>query len=1040
MELLSHASECDACGALVADLRKEAPAEAGTPGAAPEAWRQAMATRMAKAARVRSMPRPKRPFANPWLRLAAGVALMAIAAGGWWIYRMRSVAPVFTALAQSYSENRPFEFRLSGAAYGPLRVTRGRNAPPPVELLEAQARIARHLLMNPADPAWLRAEARADLLEGEYATAIEELRHAQETAGSAPELLGDLAIAYLQRASAERHAPDIAAAIDLLSEALNRDPQNPVYRFNRALAREELPAPHEAADDWREFLRREPSGGWADEAREHLRRVEELIQKQRTGAEGNGDDLEPGAVLATLEKGPAAEIAALARTMKTRHGDAWAEDLAAEARRASFVPTRDALLRADQAAVRGEADEARALALNAARTLPADSAAAVLAGYQIAHSYERGSHPEECERAARQSLGVAHRKGYRWLEAQLDFTLAACLSMERRVVEADEATTDAERAASEAGYTAAVLRGAIRHATLYSYVGAYRDVLRLCHDALLTYWQGSYPLVAAYECYHDMAEATRGLGLPGVTATLSREAEEIAGIWPNRAVEGMIRSIHAEDLAKAGRPMEGDREFTQAERILSSLKPMPSKDLYLAYAALGRAEIAAQQNRAGDGLKRIEPLGTELTRIHNKRVEIRYARLKGELLLERGDAEAAAACFRQALAAYAPPDPEVARNGDGSSLTSEASSALAALVELLLSRGEQTGAIRTWEDYYPSFRSAGRPDESAVRIVFANLPHGLVVWIDGGRDTKLARIPVGVSNLQLLVANLRREASDPHSSLERIRRLGAKLYGDLFKGIEPSIRNANTLWISLDPVLQEVPISVLVDSEGRWLGDRFRICYSLQTLAGSTSPHPSQIDGGLRLLAVGAGGSARLFDHNLPALPEAESEVRDAAGAFPDATLLLGDSVSAAAVEKKLPEAGVFHFSGHAIVSAVDAGLVLPNRGNGDVLWASYLSADKLRGCRLAVLSACSTAKMADDADSSSVMASAFLAAGVPQVIAARWDVDSRAAGVFMRSFYRGLASGLPVGHSLSAAAGQLRSDPRMAHPYYWAAFDLFRK
>jgi len=60
-------------------------------------------------------------------------------------------------------------------------------------------------------------------------------------------------------------------------------------------------------------------------------------------------------------------------------------------------------------------------------------------------------------------------------------------------------------------------------------------------------------------------------------------------------------------------------------------------------------------------------------------------------------------------------------------------------------------------------------------------------------------------------------------------------------------------------------------------------------------------------------------------------------------------------------------------------------------------------------------------------------------VIASRWDVNSRATSVLVAAFYREIAKGAKPQDALAAAIQELRRQPAYAHPYYWAAFDLFR-
>jgi CHAT domain-containing protein len=1015
MELIVHAADCEACGALMADLRSEEGEAAEAPPS--EGWRQWMAVRLSGPA---SRPRP---LMRGWLGIAAGLTLVLGGATGWWIYRAQSSGPVMTAIAQSYAGQRPFAFRFSGAPYGPVRVTRGGGvAVQSAELLEAEARVARHLRAHPDDVTWLRAKGRADLLDGRYDSAINELRHAQETAGRSAEVLADLAMAYVARGSQEKQAADVAMAVELLSQAIQLDPRDAVYWFNRALAREELPAPHEAADDWRKFLNLEPSGGWAEEAREHLRRLELLLGKQRGSTDDTGSDLRPAIVLAALQGTDTSQVAVLAEGAMAQHGDPWARDLAADVRRGSLSAAIDLALRAEQAGAHGQPDESADFARRAVVefTRRGSTAGVVLARYQQARALERGAHPAECEDLAPIAAASARKAGYLWLEAQLDLALAACAGMERRFAQADLATSQAETIAARGRYDASLLQASAWHAALLGDVGAYRDVLRICHEALNRYWAGSYPLARAYECYFEMAGGARGLGVAAAAATFSREAVEVAALHPNRAVEGMIRSIHAQDLVAAGLPGNAESYFTEAEHLLGSLKRTSSTQLYLAYASLGRAEVAAIQKRPVQGLNIISKLGASLAGIHNAVAETRYGRLKGALLEESGDRNGAEASFRNVLACCA----------GASQLTSEANMALGALVESMLRRGQERDALRVWETYYPAFRSASA-HRTAVRITFASLPEGPAVWTSLGERVQLVRLPTTSERLRLMAGNLRREISDSRSEPDRIRHLGSELYRVLFGGIDSLLPDKGRLWISMDQSFENVPFDVLVDSRGQWLGSRYQLSYWLPTR--SVSSPRQELSPAANLLAVGFGGASQLLGRELPALADAEREASEAAGSFRESTLLLGDAANAASLQRLLAAAEVFHFSGHVAVFPENAAFAL----SGGALWASQLSDRDLRLCRLAVLSACSTATT-DDAGANAAMARVFLRLGVPQVVAARWDVESRATAALMHAFYEKLRSGAAVDDSLSAAAARLRADPQFAHPYYWAAFGLY--
>jgi CHAT domain-containing protein len=159
------------------------------------------------------------------------------------------------------------------------------------------------------------------------------------------------------------------------------------------------------------------------------------------------------------------------------------------------------------------------------------------------------------------------------------------------------------------------------------------------------------------------------------------------------------------------------------------------------------------------------------------------------------------------------------------------------------------------------------------------------------------------------------------------------------------------------------------------------------------------------------------------------------ARSFSKAQLLAGKEATVEAILKLLPRASVFHFAGHAISSAQEAGLLLSD----GVLSSSSLKKTPLSRMQLAVFSACNTQGGSNgELYAADNMVRIFLRAGVPYVIGSRWDVDSGSTRQFMNLFYRALLNGSSVAESIHRAKLGLRSSPGMSHPYYWSAFTAF--
>jgi CHAT domain-containing protein len=142
------------------------------------------------------------------------------------------------------------------------------------------------------------------------------------------------------------------------------------------------------------------------------------------------------------------------------------------------------------------------------------------------------------------------------------------------------------------------------------------------------------------------------------------------------------------------------------------------------------------------------------------------------------------------------------------------------------------------------------------------------------------------------------------------------------------------------------------------------------------------------------------------------------------------------AVTSSLRGADLFHFNGHARFDGESGNLALAGEGASLDSQAIEKSA---RRCRLAVLSACSTAASERDGPwNVESLVQAFWRAGTPQVIASRWEVDSTVTARLFTEFYKHLVNGDSAPESLRRAAAAIRSQPDSTHPFFWAAFHVF--
>lgn len=1054
VSILDHVADCPACAALLADVKKSENA-ATDPGtgivlrSSTAAWKRSMLTRIATEMTARPERSPERSGGQAWNTnrwwVAVAASILAVIGTLWWTSSRNTPEAAFALIAQAYSQQRPFELRIPGADHAPVVVERGALESPAVALLDAQRLIADRIKQAPDSAAWLRANARADLLQWRYSAAIEALRHAQETEPNNPGILGDLGIAYLQRAEMESRPQDISQAIEYLSMAVDAAPAEPAYRFNLALAYERQPAPRQALEEWNELLRVEPSGAWADEAREHIERLRRSIDRQAERAESprTSEDAIMALAAAGFRSTPPLDARVVAADLAQVHGDVWMQDflkvnLATDSRFA--IESLEAAVKAFTAgeSSQGEASARRAVTVfRAAGNVPGT----VFAAFQHAYALQRLSRPRECVEAAREQTATAQARRYRWLEVQLRLTSAACMAAQGKYAAAYQSELEAHQLAQDAGYTTLDLRALGMRAETLRSAGSYSEALNLDAAGLRRFWGDEGSLTRGYQFYYDMAMAASGLQRPRAAASLMNEAVHLAAMLPDRYVEAMVRALFAGILVEDHKIDQAARQFDRSGEIFDSLPGSPSSSFYRSYAEISRARLEGQQKQVEKGLHRLDRMESMLDTIRNANVEAQLWSVKSELLTLAGRGPESDDVLRRILVLGASARAAAPGQGDPSMLAREVAGAVRILSDRHLQRDEAEQGWRIWMEYNPSFRSITASGNTA-RLIYADLPSGPVVWISDVSGVHAERLPVSSDALERLAENFRRALANPGESTQRIRDLGRQLHSQLIDPIHARLEGVKTLYIAADGFFAAIPFGALVSGDGRWLADRYRVAYSPPAAGGSKSAPPG-LRTDLPLVAAGYGQAAQVLQTVLPSLPGMDEDLDAAAGALPKHTLLRDRDATVANLQEALANAGVFHFSGHAIVTAGDAALVLAPggpAGQDRLLWASRIPKQAMRRCRLVMLAACSTGRAAgEDSDPSSIMARAFLMSGVPEVIAARWDVDSRATSALVKKFYGNVAQGASSEEALAASLLELRQQPAFAHPYYWAAFDLFR-
>ncbi len=322
--------------------------------------------------------------------------------------------------------------------------------------------------------------------------------------------------------------------------------------------------------------------------------------------------------------------------------------------------------------------------------------------------------------------------------------------------------------------------------------------------------------------------------------------------------------------------------------------------------------------------------------------------------------------------------------------------------------------------------------------------HGVLVWRVDHEGVSMHFVPIARHDLMEKVEVFTQLAQMPKGSEDDLRSYGRELFRTLVAPAWRGYDAGQMVYLEPDASLSDLPFAALPFLDHYWglvspLADVVSVLEDDSDGTGELKNGVVSLNGGRPLII----GNPKLPETVGPPLPDASDEARFIAGMLPHATLLVGDTAQREAVLRALPAATIFHFAGHTQSWSSRTRLLLASSSimtnEADAYPASLSSSDILQNrpkkCRLAVLSACSTGNRDSlDADVVSDMVSSFAEAGVPEIIATHWSVDSASSSILMQSFYTELMMGVPVPIALEKAQAKLASSGYI-HPRYWASF-----
>jgi CHAT domain-containing protein/tetratricopeptide (TPR) repeat protein len=1063
-------------------------------------WQRNMAARLSVSLGLKERRTSRSPASWSWRAPVFGCAAVAITAIVVWGLLLRPEKRVQRLIAEAYTERRNLEPRFPGAVFAPVRVERAQHTShldSPSSLLEAEREITNSLSAHPSDPFWLQSRARAELLEGNYSGAIDALHQALAAATKTPALLIDLATAYSERADATGDSEDYGRAIDLLGQALQLSPRDPIALFNRALISQKALLFSQSVEDWKAYLQIDPTGPWADEARSRLQEAQREQQKRKQSslrplltpeqfaslklADVSVVDVIDEQFDAYYNKGlsvwlPLAyprngahtpdvvaarrALAKLAQISVSRHSDRWWVDLLSGASSPSFPMAVNFLASAVTDNEHGSTNASHAsatLALQLFRSSNGNPAGILKADLEDLYAFNIEQNAENCSSRLRSIHSLPSNYSYRHLQIEALIQRGNCLWLHENLGDALAAYSSAINNAKDSGFRA-ILLGAEDHWSMAAGAGGNHDgAWKIANDGLKQFWDGRFEDVRGYNFYYSLYEIARSRREPSLEVAIWKEAMPLTESSQDLAQVAVAHSLFGNSALDAHDSVQAADQFNQANTLFAQAPQSEATRLAQleVETRLGGVEVdLGRHHEAAARMQRIEP---EIARLSDDYLKVLFYDKFARALIDEGNKYAGEMALKTATHLAELQLQSVRDDASRIQWKINASVPYRDLVTLLLDRRDVEGALELWEGFkaarplYPTANSSPRsaPDyagphrvlararqlSKATVISYALFPHQLVIWVYDDRGIKSYRTDLRSDDLSDRVSGFREMCSNPKSDLGLLRKQARSLFAILVAPIGQFLQPGRALVIELDEGLNGLPVEALLDDDNRYLGERCPILFSLGILNESRGLAGTPVTRNASALVVAVPAPRDSGQNSIHPLSDVVEEAQAVAHQFTNAHFLAGSSATLGQVLNFLPDVAVFHFAGHSSNSYTSAGLLLFD----GPLTSKVLQNARILQTQLVVLSGCDTEEGSlGEVDATDSLVASFTRAGVPRIIASRWNVDSAVTLRFMNAFYASLSAGSRVEQSLVHAQKVVRDGPGTIHPFYWAAFAVF--
>lgn len=975
-------------------------------------------------------------------------------------------------LADAYQASRNTRYRMPGAQHTELRILRSASGHTEMSPDQADAFAIAKRRATSQSSQWLDLLGRSQVLGPNGPDdAIPTLEEAYNLNPHDPAVLRDLALANAvaaERASKNdpSRAKHLTAAYKYSNEALAANPSDPVALFNQALLEMELNDFKAAVTTWQKYLTLDPNSGWAAEARQYLEDAQKKVRQSRQTPDTsprsflrNGGDSEIYIEAAVRSWLPLAggdsyrlALARLSSDLIRQHQDRWLQAVVdgsydAEGFKALGAAADDNA----QGDYSGAVQESN-LAIQHFQSLSA-SAALLRAEFEKVYAERRMLHGTQCSPQAQQLLAGARGRHFPYLEAQAWLESAGCEDFRGNFGISIQDTERAIALSERAGLRFERLRALGFKASFETVHGNPTEAWVLCLQGLQDYWNAWAPPMRGYHFFSEMEFSAEDDGQWALAAILQDAALALLESDEDPDLKAIAHFRRARLAVATGDAATLKRESDAAAFLFASerTRDKGTADIHDAESRVGLADTQLRRGSIKAAQQNLDYASRELA----SDTDVPYylmVRLQGT----RGDVEKALGNYATAETGYkagvAAAETALSSLSKVEQLYWSAATEhlYRELASLLIRRGDDNDAWNWWQEHCkaslrhstssysspPAFSEVALRSSTYVaqlRLTYLLVDDGLAIWSssEGRRRFRYQALKPG--ELQRDAQQFMELCRNPGGDPEQLRQISQKLYRVLLTPVDDELQSSPIVLVQPDGALGDFPFEALQDNNGRPFAQIHTVLYS-PGLAYDRDVPTSGLSRYSSLLLIGdAASSGRL-------LPGSEDEIQAFSNVFRHVSVQNGGQLTRDILVRSLSNAAVLEFIGHGRDSFTGAGLLIRSDRNDDsglLLDTGMLNSVNLSGMKLAVLSACSTARGQRGLLDSESLVQGFLRSGAGMVVASRWDVDSATTARLMTAFYQNIAQGNNVPDALARASQLVRTEVSN-QPFYWAAFSVY--